>query len=176
MRGLITELRPAALDELGLAPALHSLVDRVAGTTGLEIGLTCDLAYEQGQADTRHSPELESTMYRLVQEALTNVVKHAAAGHVTVALIETGATVEVTVTDDGAGYETAATSGASGCSGCASGSRCSTGTWRSTPSAAGEPPSRFGCPSSGDPDWHPQRSPGRHCAAIRLNANSPRVG
>ena len=110
LRGLITELRPAALDELGLAPALHGLVDRVAGITGLEIGLTCDLAYEQGRADTRHSPELESSMYRLVQEALTNVVKHAAAAHVTVALIETGANVDVTVTDDGAGFETEATS------------------------------------------------------------------
>ena len=85
LRGLVTELRPAALDELGTAPALRALIDRTATTAGLEIELNVDLAYEQGRADTRHAPELESTMYRLVQEALTNVVKHAGASRVTVA-------------------------------------------------------------------------------------------
>ncbi len=110
LRGLITELRPAALDQLGIAPAVQSLVERVMSTTGLEIGLTCALAHEPGQAGTRHSPELESTMYRLVQEALTNVVKHAAAGHVTVELIESDESVHLTVTDDGAGFETEGTS------------------------------------------------------------------
>jgi signal transduction histidine kinase len=93
---------------------VHSLVERVAGTTGLEIGFTCDLAYEHGRANTRHTPELESSMYRLVQESLTNVVKHAAAAHVTVALTETDATVQMTVTDDGAGFETEAASGGFG--------------------------------------------------------------
>ena len=103
LRGLVTELRPAALDELGPGPALRALIDRTAATAGLEIELNLDLAYEQGRADTRHAPELESTLYRLVQEALTNVVKHAGASRVTVAVIEDDATVQLTVTDDGAG-------------------------------------------------------------------------
>jgi signal transduction histidine kinase len=110
LRGLVTELRPAALDDLGTAPALRALIDRTATTAGLEIDLRVDLAYEQGRADTRHAPELERTMYRLVQEALTNVVKHAGASRVTVAAIEDDATVELTVTDDGAGFQTDAAS------------------------------------------------------------------
>ena len=110
LRGLVTELRPAALDELGTAPALRALIDRTATTAGLEIELNVDLAYEQGRADTRHAPELESTIYRLVQEALTNVVKHAGASRVTVAVIEDDTTVQLTVTDDGAGFQTDAAS------------------------------------------------------------------
>jgi signal transduction histidine kinase len=110
LRGLVTELRPAALDELGTAPALRALIDRTAATSALEIELNVDLAYEHGRADTRHAPELESTLYRLVQEALTNVVKHAGAGRVTVQLIEDDATVQLTVIDDGAGFQTDAAS------------------------------------------------------------------
>jgi signal transduction histidine kinase len=110
LRGLVTELRPAALDELGTAPALRALIDRTATTAGQAIELTVDLAYEQGRVDTRHAPELESAIYRLVQEAVTNVVKHAGAGRVTVAVIEDDATVQLTVTDDGAGFQTDATS------------------------------------------------------------------
>ena len=91
-------------------PALRALIDRTAATAGLEIELNVDLAYEQGRADTRHAPELESTMYRLVQEALTNVVKHAGASRVTVAVIEDDATVQLSVTDDGAGFQTDAAS------------------------------------------------------------------
>jgi signal transduction histidine kinase len=106
LRALVTELRPPALDELGTAPALRTLIDRTSATAGLVIELDVDLAYEQGRADTRHAPELESTMYRLVQEALTNIVKHADASRVTVAVIEDDATVGLTVTDDGAGFQT----------------------------------------------------------------------
>ncbi len=110
LRGLVTELRPAALDELGLGPALRALVDRTAATSGLAIELKVDLDYEQGRADTRHAPDLESAMYRLVQEALTNVVKHAGASRVAVAVIEDDASVQLTVTDDGAGFQTDAAS------------------------------------------------------------------
>lgn len=110
LRGLVTELRPAALDELGTGPAVRALIDRTTATAGLEIELTVDLAYEQGRTKARHAPELENTLYRLVQEALTNIVKHAGATRVTVALIEDGATVRLSVTDDGAGFHTDAAS------------------------------------------------------------------
>jgi signal transduction histidine kinase len=68
LRGLITNLRPAALDELGVTPALRTLIERVTATTGLGIDLTIDPALEPERAGTRYTPELESTMYRLVQE------------------------------------------------------------------------------------------------------------
>ena len=61
LRSLITELRPAALDELGTKPALESLVARVARQTDLEIDLDVDLAYENGDAESRHVAEIEST-------------------------------------------------------------------------------------------------------------------
>jgi signal transduction histidine kinase len=82
------------------------LAERVALTSGLAIDLDVDLDYEAGRAATRHTPELESTMYRLVQEALTNVVKHAGAERVHVAIVERDGTVDVTVRDDGAGFDT----------------------------------------------------------------------
>ena len=88
LQGLITELRPAALDELGTGPALEALVKRVAATSGLDIDSQLDLAYEQGRVPTRHVPELESAIYRLVQESLTNIVKHAGAERVEVEVTE----------------------------------------------------------------------------------------
>ena len=75
LRTLITELRPAALDELGLEPAIESLGQRLRAVEGLEV----DVEVEVGG---RLDPELETTVYRFVQEALTNVAKHARAEHV----------------------------------------------------------------------------------------------
>ena len=77
LRGLITDLRPASLDQIGLDPALRTMVDRLRALHGMEIELTADLAYERGRESTRLAPELETVAYRLVQEALTNVFKHA---------------------------------------------------------------------------------------------------
>lgn len=103
LEGLITELRPAALDQLGTQAAVEALIDRVGARHGLEISADFDLAYEEGRAPTRHDPELEATMYRLVQEALSNVVKHADAARVRVAIEERDSSVTVTVEDDGRG-------------------------------------------------------------------------
>jgi signal transduction histidine kinase len=108
LRSLITELRPAALDELGTKPALETLVERVARQTDLEIALEVDLAYDNGDDVGRHIPEIESTVYRLVQEALTNVGKHALATRVEVFVGDRDGHVAVTVRDDGAGFEPAA--------------------------------------------------------------------
>jgi signal transduction histidine kinase len=71
LQSLITELRPAALDELGVEPAVRALLDRTAATSGLEVDARIDLAHPSGRSATRLEPEVTTTIYRLVQEALT---------------------------------------------------------------------------------------------------------
>jgi signal transduction histidine kinase len=104
LRSLITDLRPAALDQLGLEPALAALVDRVRDA-GLEIDANVELAHEHGEANTRLAPELEAGVYRIVQESLTNAIKHAAPSRATVEVIEADESVHVTVRDDGSGFD-----------------------------------------------------------------------
>ncbi len=108
LRSLITELRPAALDELGPKPALETLIERAARQTDLEILLEVDLAFENGDDARRHVPEIESTVYRVVQEALTNVIKHARATSVEIYVSDRDGHVAVMVRDDGAGFAPAA--------------------------------------------------------------------
>jgi len=114
LRALITDLRPASLDELGTEPAVEALVERVRGQTGLEIELAIDLAYERGIATVRHTPEIEIAVYRLVQEALTNVAKHAGATRVTVEIADPDGDegfVHVEIRDDGDGFDPATADG-----------------------------------------------------------------
>ena len=104
LRALVTDLRPAALDELGLEAAVAALCAR-AGRHGLQVDSSMELAIEQGREPTRHTPELESAIYRIIQEALTNATKH---GHATRAVIEAWeheSTVELSVRDDGDGFD-----------------------------------------------------------------------
>jgi signal transduction histidine kinase len=111
LRGLITELRPAALDQLGLEPALLALIDR-ARDGGLDVDAHVELAYAHGQAAGRLGAELETGVYRIVQESLTNAVKHGHAGRASVEVLERERQITVTVRDDGAGFDTdASTSG-----------------------------------------------------------------
>ena len=77
LRAIITELRPAALDELGLRTAIEALLDRHREQSGFEIDGELRCRARQGGA--RLSDDLETAVYRLVQEALTNVAKHARA-------------------------------------------------------------------------------------------------
>jgi signal transduction histidine kinase len=105
LRALITDLRPAALDEIGTGAALTGLVERVRATSGLPVELVVDLDFESGRAATRHVPALEESVYRIVQEALTNAVKHAAADHVRIAVSEEEHAVVVLVADDGRGFD-----------------------------------------------------------------------
>jgi signal transduction histidine kinase len=105
LRSIITDLRPAALDELGTEAALRALAERVQARTGIELRLHVDLAWEHGRAPTRHTPELEATMYRLAQEALTNAVKHAGAARISITLVEDEQCVDLTVADDGRGFD-----------------------------------------------------------------------
>jgi signal transduction histidine kinase len=100
LRAIITELRPAALDELGLGPAMRSLAARIAERSGLEVRTHLDLG------SGRLPPETETVAYRVAQEALTNVVKHAQARTVELtARGERGALV-VRIADDGQGIDT----------------------------------------------------------------------
>jgi signal transduction histidine kinase len=100
LRALITELRPAALDQLGLEPALMALLDRTR-RGGLEVDAEIALA----EAPERLAGELETGVYRIVQEALTNAAKHGAATSVSVSVIEDLGHVMVSVRDDGGGFD-----------------------------------------------------------------------
>jgi signal transduction histidine kinase len=106
LRALITDLRPAALDQLGAEAAVRALAHRVA-RADVEVDVSVDLAWEQGRATERHTPELEVAIYRMVQEALTNATKHGRAQRAIVEIIEDQGTVSVTVRDDGDGFDTA---------------------------------------------------------------------
>lgn len=103
LRDIVADLRPVALDELGILAALEALVNRAAGHGDLVVNLSADLAYESGRSETRHAPEIEATVYRVVQEALANVVKHADARHVDVLVSESEGMIAVRVRDDGRG-------------------------------------------------------------------------
>jgi signal transduction histidine kinase len=106
LRALITELRPAALDQLGLEPALQALIDRVR-VGGLDVDVQIELAGEPGSVPDRLASDLETGIYRIVQEALTNAVKHGGARRAVVEVSELGGQVSVTVRDDGAGFDPA---------------------------------------------------------------------
>ena len=105
LRALITELRPAALDQLGLVPAIETLAERTASTEGLTVETHIELGYE---AHERLGPELESNLYRLAQEALTNVAKHAGATRIEIGLVARNGAIVLSVEDDGSGFDPAA--------------------------------------------------------------------
>jgi signal transduction histidine kinase len=104
LRGLITDLRPASLDELGAAAAIQALGERTA-RHGIEVDVSIELAYEHGSGQARHTPELETAMYRIVQEALTNATKHGQAKRAVVEIHEDDSDIHVSVRDDGSGFD-----------------------------------------------------------------------
>lgn len=97
LRQLMFELRPAALDREGLVPALRTYLDR----TGAETGLRCSL---QNNLVAEPAAGSRLALYRIVQEAVTNVRKHAEATAVTVSLDERDGGTLIKVTDDGRGF------------------------------------------------------------------------
>ena len=105
LRSLITELRPAALDELGLGPALEALMDRSRTMTGVEISSEIELRYESGIRASRLDSELETAVYRIVQESLTNAVRHGEARHVEVTVRERDHQLALSIRDDGKGFD-----------------------------------------------------------------------
>ena len=98
LRRLAHELRPTILDDLGLLPALDFLSKGVSHRAGLPITV-------EGTSNGRLPPAVETTLYRNVQEALNNVVKHARAGQVMVRVTRESRAVHCTVHDDGVGFD-----------------------------------------------------------------------
>ncbi len=97
VRDLSNLLRPSVLDDLGLAPALRGLTEDVSRRLGIEVSL------ELSGPSTRLDADLEVVIYRVVQEALTNVTRHARAKKVQVSLAAQADVVLLTVADDGHG-------------------------------------------------------------------------
>ncbi len=102
VRNLSLDLRPSILDDLGLVAALRWYLDRQAERAGFGAQFTAE-AFEEPLA-----PELEITCFRIVQEALTNVVRHARARHVYVSLGRRNGELWLAVEDDGIGFDQSA--------------------------------------------------------------------
>jgi len=109
LRALITDLRPAALDELGVKAAIEALAERSAGRD-IQVDASIELHFEQGTQPVRLTEEVETALYRIVQEALTNAVKHGRAKRAVVEVREQATAVELLVRDDGRGFDTRAQS------------------------------------------------------------------
>ena len=103
LRQLITDLRPPILDEAGVQPALEHLVERLRLISDLDVHMNIDLAYDSGRRPYRLSPAVEDALYRVVQEALNNVVKHAGATRVDVTIVEAHGRIDMQIADDGVG-------------------------------------------------------------------------
>jgi signal transduction histidine kinase len=108
LQGLITELRPAALDDLGVRAALEALARQASERFGIEIDMDVDLPHERAGA-TRLPSELEATIYRLAQEATNNAIKHADPRRISVTVGQADGAVEVIVADDGHGFDPSGT-------------------------------------------------------------------
>lgn len=95
----VQNLRPSLLDDLGLIPALRSLVKDLQEYDGIGTSL------EVVGGERRFSPEFESLLFRIVQEALSNIRRHAQASEARVAIDFTGDKVRLTISDNGRGFE-----------------------------------------------------------------------
>jgi len=101
LRRLSHELRPTMLDDLGLVPALQFLAEGVAKRTGLSVAVS-------GSTHGRLPPAVETALYRITQEALTNAVRHAHPAHVKIQLQREARAVRCSIADDGVGFDVAA--------------------------------------------------------------------
>jgi signal transduction histidine kinase len=99
VRRLAVQLRPKALDDFGLVAAVEHLVQTFSEATAIRVDLEAQLG------EKRLPAEVETTLYRIVQEALTNIVKHAEASTVSVLLVRRNAGATVVVEDNGRGFD-----------------------------------------------------------------------
>ena len=116
LRSIITELRPAALDELGLRAAVETLLERQREQTGIAIDGQIELTAAPATHE-RLEEAVEIAVYRLVQEALTNVAKHAEARSARVLVTESEGRLEIEVSDDGRGFDPETVEGGFGLAG-----------------------------------------------------------
>jgi len=107
LRQLAHEIRPTVLDDLGLIPALDFLAEGMSKRTGVAITV-------EGSTQGRLPPAAETTLYRNVQEALNNVIRHAKAGKVAVSVTRENRAVRCSIRDDGVGFDVAAVTAAYG--------------------------------------------------------------
>ncbi len=99
VQDLSLDLRPAVLDDLGLKPALVWLVERYTTQTSVAVALSCS------GLESRRDPQVETAAYRIVQEALTNVARHAGVKHAAVDCSVEEAALRVEVADEGLGFD-----------------------------------------------------------------------
>lgn len=109
VRSLSLDLRPPVLDDLGLIPALQSLIAHYAAQTGIKVTL------DGSGIDRRLRPDVETAAFRIVQEALTNVARHAGVSQAFVHLDVAGSTLLLIIEDCGRGFDPAAASAAKSC-------------------------------------------------------------
>ena len=107
LRRLSHELRPTILEEMGLLPAVKFLAEGVTARTGLSITV-------EGDSEFSPTPLLSATVYRIVQEAFTNVTRHAKATHVNVTIQHELQTLRCSVKDNGVGFDVASLSARTG--------------------------------------------------------------
>jgi signal transduction histidine kinase len=98
LREIAHDLRPTVLDDLGLVPAVQGFSERVSKRYGIEIRCESNLS-------DRLSSPIETTIYRIVQESLNNVVKHANATRVYIGIAENTSQVRCRIEDNGAGFD-----------------------------------------------------------------------
>ncbi len=101
IRSLSLDLRPSMLDDLGLVAALEWYCQRQSRRLAIPISLSC------APVSSRRSPEIETTCFRIVQEALTNVAKHSQATHVWVSMEQQDSKLQITIRDNGIGFDAA---------------------------------------------------------------------
>jgi signal transduction histidine kinase len=110
MRRLIADLRPTTLDELGLGPALDALGERLSVGNVIDVEISVDLDFHAERTDRRLVSEIEDTVFRLVQEALNNAARHSGAKRARVEVSENEDSLRVRVSDEGSGFDPAASS------------------------------------------------------------------
>jgi len=106
---MVRGLRPVVLEKLGLVVALENLVE----DTELRFRLPCQLIVEESWSPVAHGAELGAALYRMTQELLTNVIRHAKASHVTIRLGIQESVVALRVEDDGVGFASSSSSSSS---------------------------------------------------------------
>lgn len=104
LRGLIADLRPVALDELGLEASVQDLAERTQVVYGIDVDTRLELHDTEG-APQRLAPDVETAAYRIAQESLSNAARHAGASRVFVELAKRDGALQIRVTDDGGGFD-----------------------------------------------------------------------